>query len=124
MNNQLVKPVAEKEIKEAHFSMHPNKAAGPDSTTPLFFQKFGHVIKLDIINVVYSFFHCGIMLRSMNKTIISLIPKVDNPINITQYMPISLCNVIYKIIAKILANRLKYVLKVCISPTQNAFVPG
>ncbi|XP_071923058.1 uncharacterized protein [Coffea arabica] len=104
--------------------MFPNKAPGVDGMPPLFFQTYWHIIKNDIVHAVTSFFHSGNILSAINETIISLIPKVDNPVVISNYRPISLCTVLYKTISKILANRLKKVLGHCINPSQSAFVPG
>ena len=124
MNTEITAPVREKEIKEALFSKNPTKAPGPDGMTPNFFQKFWHILKADIIQAIKSFFHSSYMLNAVNHTIISLIPKVENPTEIKQFRPISLCNVLYKIISKILSNRLKKVLDNCISKNQATFVSG
>ena len=124
LNNNLTKAVNEKEVEKALFSMHPNKAPRPDGMSPLFFQKFWYLIKEDTFKAIQSFFHSGHMLKAVNHTIISLIPKVENPTEIKQFRPISLCNVLYKIISKILSNRLKKVLDNCISKNQATFVSG
>ena len=124
MNSELTQPVKDKEIKDALFPMNPTRAPGPDGMTPLFFQTFWHIVKKDIIKATKSFFHSSHMLKAMNHTNISLIPKGEHPTEVKQFRPISLCNVLYKIISKILANRLKIFLGKCISTNQAAFVLG
>ena len=64
------------------------------------------------------------MLKSINETIIILIPKVEFPVMVSQFRPISLCNAVYRIISKILVNRVKPLLKHCIGLNQSAFIPG
>jgi len=69
------------------------------------------------------FFEEGKLLKQINHIVIALIPKVNNPSTTNQFRPISLCNTVYKIISKILANRTRLILEKIIDPVQSTFVP-
>ena len=105
MNAMLVRPISEMEVRKIIFSLHRNKASGPDGMTPNFFQQFLCVIKDDLINAISSFFRSGHLLSAINGTIITLIPKMESPMLVSQFRLISLCNVVHRIISKILVNR-------------------
>ncbi|GJZ02917.1 reverse transcriptase [Tanacetum coccineum] len=122
--DMLRKPVTVCEVYDAVSQMHPSKAPGPDGMTALFYQKFWNIVGPTTVNVVTEFFRTGIMPPNINKTLITLIPKVPSPESLKDLRPISLCNVIYKIISKVIANRLKGVLPTLIDETQSAFVTG
>lgn len=106
------------------FSIHPDKAPGPDGFSASFFQtnwdNLGHAITSEI----QEFFASGNMPFSINETHIRLIPKISSPQKISDYKPIALCNVYYKAISKILSLRLNPALNDIISENQSAFVPG
>ena len=104
--------------------MHPTKALGPDGMSPIFYQKYWDVVDYDVVNCVLGALNSGLLPCSLNETFICLIPKVASPQKISEFRPISLCNVVYKIISKVLANRLKKILKEVIDESQNAFVLG
>ena len=87
--------------------MRPTKALGPDGMNALFYQRFWNIVGDSIITVVFDFLNIGSMVPGINHTNIVLIPKVKNSKKMFDFRPISLYNVIYKIISKVLANRLK-----------------
>jgi hypothetical protein len=124
MNNDLLCPFTHEEIKRALFQMHPSKAPRPDGMSALFFQKYWHIVGSYVSHAVLDFLNNGRMLGTINFTHLVLIPKVVAPERITQFRPISLCNVIYKIVSKVLVNRMKTILPQVISDSQSAFVPG
>ena len=124
MHQILTSEFSADEIKAALFQMAPTKAPGPDGMNTLFFQKFWHIVGSSVIDVMLDFLKTGHMVPGINATNIVLIPKVKSPKKMSNIRLISLCNVIHKIISKVLANRLKQILPHIISPTQSAFVPG
>lgn len=124
MNQRLLVDFTAEEVKHALFQMHPSKAPGPYGFSPLFYQKYWDVVGVDVVAAVLHFLRTGQLLKRINYTHVSLIPKVPDIKNMTQLRPISLCNVLYKIGAKVLANRLKVILPSLISDSQSAFVSG
>lgn len=77
-----------------------------------------------VVEAMKDFFSSSRLLRKVNNTILTLVPKIPNACGVSDFRPIACCNTIYKIITKILANRLAAVLNDLISPPQNAFVKG
>jgi hypothetical protein len=124
MNNTLTREFRAEEVEQAIQQMAPSKAPGPDGMPPIFYQKYWHVVGSDVTTAVLSCLNSGSLLKSINHTFITLIPKVKNPEKVTDFRPISLCNVIYKLVSKVLANRLKVILLQIVSDSQSAFVPG
>lgn len=92
------------------FQMHPDKALGPNGLNPAFYQRFWSLCGKDIYNGACDWLIQRMLPNSLNDTNIVLIPKCDNPRSMKYLRPISLCNVFYKIVAKMLANRLKKVI--------------
>jgi 5-methylcytosine-specific restriction endonuclease McrA len=115
---------SESEIHASLASLGVSKAPGPDGFTTLFYMKYWDCIKDTVLQAVWNFFKHNQLLKEQNHTFIALIPKKIGASTVHHYRPISLCNIIYKIISKLLANRLKPLLSNIISPFQTAFVPG
>jgi len=124
MNSSLQGEYSDEEIKHALDSMGDLKAPGVDGMPALFYKKYWETVGPDIIREVRSFLGGGEMPRGWNDTVVVLIPKVSSPERLKDLRPISLCNVVYKIASKVLANRLKVILPDIISLNQSAFVPG
>nr|GEX99632.1 hypothetical protein [Tanacetum cinerariifolium] len=122
--NHMVHDVTDKEIQDAIFSMGDNKASGPDGYFAAFFKEAWDIIAAEVTKVIREFFTNGILLKKINHTIISLIPKVTSPMKINDYRLISYWNVLFKCISKIISNHMKESLSDLVSLNQLAFVLG
>ncbi|XP_057803521.1 uncharacterized protein LOC131018835 [Salvia miltiorrhiza] len=124
MNEELTKPFTLDEFKAAVFQMHPDKSPGPDGFNPNFYQNCWDVVGVEVFHSCCTWLENESFPPGLNHTMVSLIPKVDVPSNMKELRPIALCNVIYKILSKVLCNRLKKVLPGLIDRSQSAFVEG
>ena len=105
-NRELIRLPTLEEVKIALFSIDSNKTPGPDGFGAGFFKTYWNIIKKDLFNCITEFFTNGKLLKELNETFITLIPEKQNPVQTNQFRPINLCSTLYKIIAKILINRL------------------
>ncbi|GKA40565.1 putative RNA-directed DNA polymerase, eukaryota, reverse transcriptase zinc-binding domain protein [Tanacetum coccineum] len=112
------------EIHKAVWDCGISKSPGPDGFSFLFIKTYWDLFKDDIVNFVNHFMETGTMPNGTNSAFITLIPKTHNPTLIKDYRPISLIGMQYKIIAKLLANRLSNVLDKLVSSSQSAFISG
>lgn len=121
-NTFLISPISESEIRNAIWDCGSEKSPGPDGFSFAFYKKFWDTIKRDVIVFVQEFFRTGIIPKGCNTSFIALIPKISNPMVVSDFRPISLIGAQYKIIAKVLANRLAQVIDSIISREQSAFI--
>lgn len=118
----LDSPISSTEIKAAIWDCGSDKSPGPDGFTFAFYKEFWNTIKDDVVSFVHHFYATGLLPRGCNNSFITLIPKVPNPMVASDFRPISLIGAQYKIIAKVLANRLACVIDTIISHEQSAFI--
>lgn len=112
----------ENELKEALWNCGKNKSPGPDGFTADFFRNFWDVVKKDLLEAFNEFARKPKIPKCVNSAFITLIPKVNNPNGVQDFRPISLISSVYKMLSKMLANRLKKVLPKIIDKNQSAFV--
>ncbi|GAU12283.1 hypothetical protein TSUD_141910 [Trifolium subterraneum] len=120
----LTSQITKEEVAQALNQMHPFKAPGPDRFQGIFFKQYWHIIGDDVVRLISTVFETGGFPPSLSETLIALIPKMDCPNNFKEFRPISLCNTVYKLITKIMVNRLRPFLNQIIGPYQSSFLPG
>ena len=106
-NAMLVAKFVKAEIDKALQQMEPLKALGPDGLPPLFYQKFWTSIGEDVSYAILNCLNSSFIPPSINRTFITLIPKVKSPTVVFEFRPIALCNVIYKLASKVIEIDLK-----------------
>ena len=115
----------EEEVAEAVKNMNRDKAPGPDGfSLAFFFQSCWSILKEDIMQIFHHLHEHGTFSHRLNTTFIALIPKKPGSVEIKDFRPISLVTGLCKIVAKVLANRLKMVLEKVVAAPLNAFVRG
>lgn len=115
MNITLEKDITDSEIMEVFRQMDPRKALGIDGISGLFYKKNWNIVSNDVLNLCKDILNGKRRVAETNDTMIILIPKFKDPIDMTYYMPISLCRVVYNIISRVIANTLKPFLPDCIN---------
>lgn len=120
----LLSEVSKDEVRKALNSMKSLKSPCPDGFQPFLFKKFWEVVGDDVWRLVHNAFIRGWFDDRVGETLIALIPKINQPTSIKQFRPISLCNVTYKFITKVLVNRLRPFLSDIVGHLQSSFIPG
>ncbi|XP_045831535.1 uncharacterized protein LOC123922923 [Trifolium pratense] len=120
--SSLIKPFTEAEVKSVVWDCDSFKSPGPDGINFGFFKDFWTELRGDVMRFISDFHRNGKLTKGINSTFIALIPKVDSPQRLNDFRPISLVSSIYKILAKVLANRLRLVIGSVISESQTTFV--
>lgn len=124
MNSFLDHKFTDGDVSKALAQMCPTKALGLDGLPVVFSQKHQSSVKEGVTTTCLHILNQGGSIAPLNHTYIFLIPKMHNPRMVIYFKPISLCNFIYRIVAKTLANRLKKILNDIFSPTQSTFIPN
>ena len=123
-NELLTRPFTVEEIKEAIWDCDGNKCPGPDGFNFNFLKSCWNVVEPEVVSFFEEFHSKGVIPKAVSASFLTLVPKVTNPQQLGEYRPISLIGSMYKMLAKVLAGRLKKVVPKVISETQNAFIAG
>ena len=121
---KLMRDFTKEDVKAVVFSIPGNKSPGPDGFSSFFYQDNWSTIGDSVTKAVLEFLHTGHILKEINSTIITLVPKVKCPNTVKEFRPIACFNVTYKIATKLLSSRLMDILPDVISESQGGFIKG
>ncbi|GJR74302.1 RNA-directed DNA polymerase, eukaryota, reverse transcriptase zinc-binding domain protein [Tanacetum coccineum] len=120
----LERPFSRDEIKRVVWDCGGDRAPGPNGFTFKFFTSFWDLIEDDVVRFMHEFFCSNFFPKGCNSSFIALILKVSNAKSVSDFWPISLIGCQYKIIRKLLVNRLSTVIRDCVSTVQSTFIKG
>ncbi|KAF5465348.1 hypothetical protein F2P56_015364 [Juglans regia] len=123
MNSKLMRTFTRQEVEETIFNMSPLSSPGPDGFPPAFYQNHWSQVGNEVCEASLYILNSGGKVDAINATHIALIPKKNSPSTASDFHPISLYNVMYKIVSMAIANRLKSIFLGIIYVTQSAIVP-
>lgn len=103
-------------------TLNPDKSPGPDGFNEAFFKTFWNIMDKDLVKTIQSIFLEDSLLRQVNTTFVTLIPKIKNPTRLDQFRHISCINTTYKILSKVLTNRVVQVVETLVDNNQTAFL--
>jgi hypothetical protein len=122
-NTLLLAPFEEEEVRDIIWSCDGNKSPGPDGFNLNFFKACWTIVKSDVMAFLLEFHANSVLPKAVTASFLTLVSKKDHPLNLFDYRPICLIGSLYKILSKILANRIKRVMSKLISKCQSAFLP-
>ncbi|KAJ0589761.1 putative RNA-directed DNA polymerase [Helianthus annuus] len=120
----LTQPFSKSEIKEAVFDCGSDRAPGPDGLNFKFIKHFWPIFEDDFMNIFKHFHNVGYLSRDSSSSFITLIPKVKDPVHLSNFRPINLVGVISKVVSKVISIRMQKVISSVISDSQSAFQKG
>ena len=123
-NTMLTTVPSSDEVKRAVFDLNGDSAPGPDGFSGHFYHHFWHIIGADVVKSTQHFFVHNYIMPNMNSNLLILIPKVQGADRLDNFRPIALANFQFKIITKILGDRLGTIAPKIMSTHQRGFIPG
>ncbi|KAJ6817592.1 uncharacterized protein M6B38_410995 [Iris pallida] len=123
-NRRLLAPIRMEEIEDIVMKADPNRAPGPDGFSSGFFRRHWGALKLPVLEAVQEFFLSGKLLKELNHTFLTLVPKKEGATSLADFRPIACCNYLYKIITHLMCRRMEGIMQGLVSRNQAAFIKG
>jgi hypothetical protein len=123
-NEALMPPITQEEVDQALRDTPVGKSLGPDHFTANFFHHYWDMIREEVWEIIEDSRRSRQVLPSLNATFLALIPKENKVTTLNHFRPVALCNVIYKLLTKVIAKCLKIIIPFIISQEQSGYMEG